>query len=117
MSIFQTTKFPTCDMPLTGIETLLRFIYIELGKQNAIDGMLIVNASSGLFDDENFYGFIPREDTVVTTLTIDGETVLTDYNIDGITLLATDPVIMAPNDLPFDSIEVESGSIWVLLKL
>lgn len=113
MSFFTETKFPTCELPLGSLETLMRLALIELFKQNAADGMVLVN-------DEyigEFYGFVVREDTVVNQLMVDDEYVHDDYGLTGETLLVTDPAIMAQRERPFDYIKLTSGSVWVLLHL
>ena len=116
MSINTVTKFPTCEMPFTGIETLLRLIYTELCKQNAIDGIEMVDAGD-TYNDTDMVGFVVREDTVIGMLRIGVDDVRDDYEIVAKTLLVTDPAIMAPGDKPFTSITVTSGSVWVLKKL
>lgn len=115
MSINTTTKFPTCEMPYTGVETILRAILIELMKQDAVDGMEIIG--TGETYDDDMYGFVVREDTIVGLLRMGVDDVRDDYGITGETLLVTDPAIMAPKDKPFTSITVTSGSVWVLKKL
>ena len=115
MSILTATKFPTCENPYTGKETLLRHIFIELMKQNASDGMKQVGA--GETYDGDFYGFIPREDTIVGMLRCDVDDVRDDYGIVGVTLTTSDPAIMAQMTNPFTSITVTSGSVWVLKML
>ena len=116
MSEFTETNFPTCDNinQFYGVELLLRFIYEELAKQNAVDGMMLLKDTGPI--DIDFYGFVVREDTVLEALSIKGITVLDDYDIENETLLVTDPAIMSPKNKVFDYIEVRSGSVWLLLR-
>ena len=117
MSEFETTNFPTCDNinQFYGVELLLRRIYELLAKQDAVDGMMLLKAADGPLDID-FYGFVVREDTVLGALSIKGVTVLDDYNIESETLLVTDPAIMAPSNKVFDYIDIDSGSVWLLLQ-
>ena len=120
MSFFRNSYFATCDNVISNSETLLRLILDELLKQNAGDGMVLVDMNapySGVFDDYEFYGFVVREDTVVNQLERDGEYVQDDYGLTGRTLTTDDPAIMSPRDEPFDRIKLTSGSVWVLLKV
>ena len=119
--IGNTSNFTKCSdvYKLGGVETLLRLILHEIFRQNAVDGMKLVTDEY----EGDFYGFIPRDSTVVSQLTINGESVLADYGIDGETLESSDPAIMSPTDSingdldPFDYIKLSGGSVWVLLKL
>ena len=120
MSFFRKSFFAECNNVESGKELLLRLILQEIQKQNAADGMVLVDMNapySGVFDDYEFYGFVVREDTVVNQLERDGEYVQDDYGLTGRTLTTDDPAIMAPRDEPFDRIKLTSGSVWVLLKV
>jgi len=110
----------------SGIETLLRLMFHELLKQNAGDGMVLVDTDApfnGVYDEYPFYAVIPRDDTIIGQLKVGDDYVQDDYGLTGKTLQSSDPAIMAPTTSmiasydPFTYIKLTQGSVWVLLKL
>jgi len=110
----------------SGIETLLRLMLHELLKQNAGDGMVLVDTAApfnGVYNEHPFYAVIPRDNTIIEKLMIDTDYVQDDCGLTGKTLYSSDPAIMAPTTSmiagydPFTYIKLTQGSVWVLLKL
>lgn len=62
------------------------------------------------------YGIVIREDTVIAAWTDSaGNNLLTGFNIAGVTLHVTDIALIVPENRFIRSIQLTSGSIWILL--
>jgi hypothetical protein len=84
-----------------------------LNRLLANDGMVYLTGTDANTTD--FYGIVIREDTVITAWTDeDGKNLLTDFNISTVTLLATDPALIIPGGKTNGSLQLASGSVWLL---
>jgi hypothetical protein len=90
------------------------FISPSLFKLLAANGAVLENGVAVNYT--RGYGIIIREDTVIANWTDSvGNNMLTAFNIAGVTLHVTDIGLMIPENRFIRSIQLTSGSIWILL--
>lgn len=77
------------------------------------NGMLLEDGTS--VNTNKHYGIVVRQSTVVASWTdSEGNNLLTKFGIAGKTLLVTDPALIIPGNLSSSSVQLASGSVWLL---